>query len=778
MQKEKVLMVCPNEEKMKILENTTNDKELNNIKFMTKEEYISNYYFTYDNKTISYLINKYNYNLDVCKVYLKNLYPIDINKNYKSKRLNFLKDLKKELLDNNLLIINNGFKEYLKDKKIIVKNYYDLDKYEELALNYKLEVEDNNLNIEVVKCNNIEEEVNDVCLKIIELINKGINLNNIYLTNIQSEYLYIIEKLFNYYNIPININNNSSIYSTKVVKDYLNTKELDLNNKNNLPITKKLINVLSSLTDIEEDSNIYNLLLIDKLKNTKINPVMYKEAINIKDLYKTSFTSNDYVFVLGFNQDILPAMSKDIEFISDIDKEELDMYTTKELNVRRKKVLVNILSNINNLNISYKLSSPFNTYYKSSIIDEYNLKETEPLKDNLNKSNIYNKLRLGEKLDNYYLYGEEDNTLEELNNHYDISYNTYDNSFTGIDNNIYLSFIKEPLNISYSSMNNYNECNFKYYISNVLRIDTYEEQFHQFIGNLYHTILSLKDNKDFDLEKEYNYFIENSTYKLTLKDRLLLVKIKKDLIELIDSINKQETLTTFNNKYYEKRVEIELPNKKIHTIFKGFIDKILYLDNIEETYYSIVDYKTGTIDTHIEPMKYGLHMQLPVYMYLIKNSNLFKNPKFTGIYYQNILFNYPSCNDEEELQKIKEDRLKLQGYSIDDPEILEKFDETYQNSNLIKSMKYSEDKGFYTYSKIIDEETSNKMIDYTKKIIDETSNNIINSKFNINPKYYDKENISCKYCNYKDVCYMKDKDVEFLSKVEDLSFLDGGEENA
>ena len=32
---------------------------------------------------------------------------------------------------------------------------------------------------------------------------------------------------------------------------------------------------------------------------------------------------------------------------------------------------------------------------------------------------------------------------------------------------------------------------------------------------------------------------------------------------------------------------------------------------------TIVDYKTGTIDTHIESMKYGLHMQLPVYLYLI-----------------------------------------------------------------------------------------------------------------------------------------------------------------
>ena len=53
-------------------------------------------------------------------------------------------------------------------------------------------------------------------------------------------------------------------------------------------------------------------------------------------------------------------------------------------------------------------------------------------------------------------------------------------------------------------MNNYNECAFKYYISNVLRVDSYEEMFHQFVGNLYHRILSIIDKDNFDLDKEFD----------------------------------------------------------------------------------------------------------------------------------------------------------------------------------------------------------------------------------------------------------------------------------
>ena len=770
------LIICPNDVKRKILEENSKNNELVNIKFMTKKEFIDNYYFSYDDKTLYYLMDKYHYNLDVARVYLSNLYGIDENKEYSNSKLIFLRDLKKELIENKLLYFNPAFSEYLKDKEIEVVNYFDLDKYEEIALNTKVEVPTCSLNVEVVKCETLEEEVNDVCLKIIDLLNSGVNINNIYLSNVQEEYLYTIKKLFGYYNIPINIDMNNSIYSTKVVKDYLTSGTLDLENTDNLVITRSLVRILGDLSVIPE-GEIYNTLLIDKLKKTKLSSKKLKNAVNIKDLTNTLFSDEDHVFVLSFNQDILPKMAIDIEFINDEIRNEVNMYTSNEINIRTKKVLVYLLSRIKNLHISYKNASAFNSYYKSSLINDLKLEEIKPIIDNFSYSDIYNKLRLGEKLDLFNLYGEEDEVLKVLNNNYDIAYKTYDNKFTGINNNIYLDYISKPLNLSYSTMNFYNQCNFKYYLSNVLRLDSFEERFAQFIGNLYHRILNLllELGERFDLEKEWNYYLENTDYKFDIKDRIFLIKIKKDLIELIESLKKQQLLTGYDNFYLEKKVEIELENKKVHTVFKGFIDKIMYLEKFGNTYYSIIDYKTGSIDTKIEPMKYGLHMQLPVYMYLIKYGRLFENGIFTGIYYQNILFNYPSCNGVDELEKIKRDRMKLQGYSIDDTEILERFDTTFMDSEYIKSMKYNEEKGFGTYSKVLNSETVELMTEYTKDKIDELSNDILDSKFDINPKFYDKENISCKFCSFQDICYMKNNDLKYLTKVDNFDFL-GGEE--
>ena len=107
------IIICPTSSKNRLLKEYSISKNLVKTKFMTKKEYISNYYYSYDYKTIYYLMNKYKYNLDVVKVYLDNLYSIDINKNYKSNKLNSLKEIKKELLENNLLYINHNFKEFI-----------------------------------------------------------------------------------------------------------------------------------------------------------------------------------------------------------------------------------------------------------------------------------------------------------------------------------------------------------------------------------------------------------------------------------------------------------------------------------------------------------------------------------------------------------------------------------------------------------------------------------------------------------------------------------------
>ena len=758
------IIICPNEEKINILEKINNSNKLHQIKFMTLKEYRDNYYFSYGNEALYYLMNKYKYKIDVAKVYLKNLYFIDINKEYKNKKLEFLKNIKKELIDKKLLKINKIFKKYIKNKNIEIINYYDLDKYEEKDLGIDIKLEEVNLMHEVHEFKSIEEEVEFICIEIRKLLEQGININKIFLTNVTEEYNYILKELFNYYNIPINILFNDSIYGTTIVNDYLKSKDLDLKNPSKLIINKKILSVLEELVNIDENDPLYEKILIDKLKNTYLPNTILDNAINIKELDSYTFKDDEYVFVVGFNLDSLPKTNKDIEFISDKDKEEVDLYDTTYLNIREKLKVEYLLSRIKNLTITYKLSTPFQKYYPSNLINDLKLPVIKEHNISLNYSDSYNKIKLGEYLDKFNLYGEKNDNLETLYSNYDINYNTYDNKFTGINKNTYLENISYPLRLSYTSLNSYNECRFKYYVNQVLKINDYTDTFQAFIGQMYHHILTLYKKDNFNLDIEFNNYLERRN--LSLKEKLLLVKIKKDLIELIEVLKKQQLITGYNSELYEKQAIVKIRDD-IRVEFIGYIDKIMYYKNMDDTYFTIIDYKTGYIDTNIELMKYGLHAQLPIYLYLINYSNIISNPIFTGIYYQNILFNYPTWS--KNLEKDIKERYLLKGYSTDNVDIISRFDSTYENSEYIKSMKYKEDKGFGTYTKLINDDTMLEIVKYMDKHIKEKTNEILSANFEIDPKVYAGNNISCELCNFKDLCFMKNSNIKYLDKVEDFN---------
>ena len=764
------IIICPNAQKLRVLKEQSKTSSFSAVTFFTKEEFFQKYYFDYDERTLFYLMKKYHWDIDVCRTYLSYFYVIDEEKKYQNSKLQFLQKIKKELKEENLLLYSPLFRDYLKDKEIRVENYYSLEKYEEEILSSSFDVSNSSLEKAVYSFSSMEEEVNFTCLEILKLIEKGIPLSKIFLGNVSEDYYYTLKKIFSYYHIPISIPFRNSIYSSKVVLDYLKTNQLDLEDSSKREINEKLVAILNDLVEIDLEDEVGKKILLDRIQHTYFSVSSLENAIQIKDIFQEEFCEDEYVFVLGFNQDSLPKLKKDIDYLTDSDKKEVSLYSTKEWNEREKKITISVLSHISNLYLSYKRESPFQKFYPSSLIGELRLQEISQYEDSYQFSHLYNKLRLGEKLDQYYLYGEESSSLWNLFSSYEIPYHTYDNSFQGISHDLYLENLPYPLRLSYTSMNAYYECKFKYYIQSVLQLGEYEDTFASFIGSMYHRILSLYRRSGFDFEKEYQAYLEKRN--LSFKERLLLVRIRKDLLSLIDVLKKQQLLTGYDDDLSEKKVVISM-DKEVSVEFVGYIDKIMYYQNIEDTYFSIVDYKTGMIDTHIEPMKYGLHMQLPVYLYLLHYGRVFQNPIFTGIYYQNILFSYPSWSLK--LEKEKQERYYLNGYSTDNVDVLSRFDSTYLDSTYIKSMKYSEEKGFGPYTKTISDDMLYRMVEFTKKKIEEARDSILDADFSINPKKYDGKNISCEFCSFKDLCFQQEKDIVYLDKVEDLSFL-GGEE--
>ena len=559
------------------------------------------------------------------------------------------------------------------------------------------------------------------------------------------------------FDIPVCLPKKISIYNTKEGKEFF--REGDLSVIKNEDILNKVTAVLNGLVGIEE-SPYYKDILKYRLKHTYLDNVYLKESVQIKSL-NTVFSRDEYVFCLSFNNDLIPRYIKDDSYITDSMKDEVSIYKTYEMNKIIKDKTLSKLKEINNLSLSYHLYDEKEMII-SNLAKELSLEEVKEDK-NLSLSDKYNRLKLSEYLHDYNNYNVKNEDLDLLYGNYENIYNSYDNSFTGIDKKDYLDYVKKPLTLSYSSLDNYNQCGFKYYIKNVLKIDKYDETFNIFIGNLFHYLLSLKDEDNFNFEREWNKYLEKK--ELTNKELVLLSFIKDDFKKILEKIREMMATSSFKEAYSEVSVEEKL-DKEIEVIFKGIIDKIITFDNINDTYYAVIDYKTYDKKFDLNNIVYGLDMQLPIYTYLIGKSNLLKNPIFAGMYFEKVI------NSKRE----EEPDIRLVGFSTDNLEVLEKLDSNYKKSKMIKSLSLTEN-GFGSYAKVLGEDEQFNLVKLVKKKIEESAQDILDAKFMINPKKIEKDNIACKYCDYRDLCFKKEKDVEELKKGS-LEECLGGDNNA
>ena len=753
------IIIIPSNLKKKVIEETRKKYYNYNIKFMSMNEFINKYTFTYNNKTIYNLMNKYNINLSSALVYLNNIYYIS-NKLDNSK-MNKLKEIKKYLDDNNLLIYDNKFKEYIKDKEIHIYGYNYINKYYLnilKELNYKIHSQNyNNYNIDkVYEFNHIDDEVIFVIDKIYELLRNNISIDKIKLI-ISNEYQEVIYKLFKIYNLPINIKKRS-IYSIKQVKEVLNNLDnIDtmLDNITNINIKEKIINVLNNYSFIDNKKEVLDLIVND-LKNTYLDEE--NDGIRLSSL-EDIYNEDDYVFLLGFNKENIPTLYKDNEYFSDKEKEILELDTSNELNINKKIEVIRRIHNIKNLTISYKLTDNNNTYTKSDLLD--NIEIIKNYKHKYINSDMMNKIFLIKALDNLVKYNIKDQDLDLLYSNYSIPYMTYNNEYNNIDKNKLYKYLNNKLTLSYTALENFYKCKFKYYLSNILKINIIEDDFAILVGDICHYILRCMDDKEFDYDTCFNNYL-NTKREFTKRELFFLDNIKEELKFVIETIKKQYTYSTFDKNMKEKAIYIN-KDKNIKVTFMGVIDKVLYKEEENITYLVVVDYKTGSTNINLKNMQYGLGLQLPIYLYLSSKMEL-KNVKVVGFYLQKLFTN--TLDNTKDYITARENNLKLEGYSTDNENILSKFDTTYNDSKLIKGMKTTS-KGFSTYSKVLNDEEIDNMINNTDKLIDKAIKEILEADFEINPKVIDGNNVSCSFCEYKDICYLREKDITYINREEE-----------
>lgn len=757
--------------KMRLLDVLSKEKRFNNNKFYSFRELKKKLIFDYNNKTIEYVMNKYNVNINIAKIYLENLYFL---KDLEDNKVKFLNALKKDLDENNLLIYNKEFRKYLENKDITVYNKSKLSKEEKRileGLNIRIENNlNNNYEPSIYEAENIEEEVEYVIRSIKELLCKNVDINNIKIIA-SKEYNKYLDYFCDLFGLPINIASDNTFYGTKIASKFLelyDNYEIDeiidkLSDEENI---NDLITIVNKSV-LVDDKYARKEFIINDLKTSKVKGVLYKNAIEIGSL-DDYYSSDDYVYLIGCNRGIFPKVYNDDNFLSDKILDELGLDTSVEKNKLEIKKNLEFIRNIPNLVITYNLFDGEKVKYPSNIIEELNVdvKKIE-IDRRISYSKILSNLSYAKDLDNLYKYNDEGKYLKMYQKNLNIPYKEYNNTYFKVDKALLKDSLESGITLSYTSLEMYNECSFKYFLNSIMKLNIFENTFKIVVGKIVHHILEIGLDKKIDIDLEISNFIKDLDFSFGAKELFYLHKITKEIKFLLDYLEEQKKHSKLNEYLFEEEISIDKSYDGIDITFKGVIDKVMMTKYNDKEVIAVIDYKTGDKNIKLDTLEYGINIQLPIYLYLLKKSSRFKNSVIAGFYIEKVLNNCLNIDKNKSLETLKKENLRLQGYTNSNETIISLLDDNYLDSKMIKGLRFKNDGSFYSTSKVLSNEEMDKLIIVVDEIIDKVIKSIVNGDYEINPKVIKGKNIACEYCKFKDICYVTKEQELVLGCEED-----------
>lgn len=518
--------------------------------------------------------------------------------------------------------------------------------------------------------------------------------------------------------------------------------------------------ILSVLGDEVCDLKLFYTTLFSGLSSTKISTTpLGTNSIFVGDSSVSFFDRSKNYFVLGAVEGNFPLVLNDCGIISDSEIDALsDNYKLEpsiaQINFKERFKAFEILLkpteklflsyNFKDGNASKVLQDICNMFVIENSTGGFNclgFKKYEEL-DFLNKNNNY-KIAKSNFVDVYrsVLDGQKDKQKEAS-----LLYN-----FLNLTNKDLINFEhqnKLKLNksvffnkntVSVSQVESFMTCPFLHYIRYGLKIKENDEgELDSLnIGKILHAvgekflklnILPIEDSKVSKIVGNvFNQVIQEDIFEsLRLKNtNIILIKnLQNEAVRFCEALNYQAKHSKFKPVYFEARfddknkikaIKIKVKNKILTLV--GQVDRI----DIFEDYFRIIDYKTGKCDKSFKELFFGKKVQLEAYLKVCENSLKLKP---SGAYYFPIKGSFVG----EEIGANQ--KYKLKGRTLSSQNIFEASDDKLinQTQSDIIEVNYTkndeEDKKLSAYSKLLNFDDMQNMMDYALNIIKKTCEDI------------------------------------------------------
>lgn len=474
------------------------------------------------------------------------------------------------------------------------------------------------------------------------------------------------------------------------------------------------------------------------------------------------FLEHQCLFILGFAQGNMPKVERDIGYLSDDIRHTLGLDTSRIRNEQSRYSLEQLLAHPGKVYLSRSEMVQGAPTLPSPFVDTLVMTESPMLYAHHGHDYGYElgliRKKLYEELKTYYQI--EHPYLASLTAAFPQKPERFHYAFKGLD-----VPDKDSVRLSYSAVNTYFHCGFKYYVERVLHVEPYQQdRFHMHLGTFAHAVFEhlQGDLNQFDIVFEQQLEIAPD---LTPKERVLFRHLQSKLKE-VATFNDLHQKAMQNPSFHEElEVVMEVDT---HTTMKGYIDRAIVVQpQAEKAYVALMDYKSGSESFDKKLVDYGWSLQLPIYALMMDYHPQLKGKPLLGVFIQHIIDKKMNSEKLEINQQRFSKHYQLDGVAVEDAERLLAFDASLQKGkSLFISGITPVSTGFKKSKNIISEGDMQRLQATAKSKIQEASEKIRRHEFPINPIHINSSHDSCTHCPFKDVCFRHQSDVRMV-KFED-----------
>ena len=487
-------------------------------------------------------------------------------------------------------------------------------------------------------------------------------------------------------------------------------------------------------------------------------------------------------FILGAAQDIFPAIIGDNGVITALDKDYL-----KENEYPLKSGFENLFS-FENLYFYKALTTAQSLLYISCSKKNLDSKqilsaEIENLRSGLNLPCSNNRLyeyAINKEFFTDYLSelanGKNRNSILRILKELDISAKEIPPRQFEIKDLEYLAqILGESITISPTGAENYFQCEFLYFLRNILKLKPLEkvELSSRLAGDYLHFIAQKvmeKYGPDYykapweDIKSNISIavdsFIEENYPKEIANDAKFAAQhenMRENATQLLQYIYEEQNNSLFRPIAFEEKIGlggavpplvIKAGEKQVNVV--GVADRVDLFAGEEHNYLRIVDYKTGTKKFSLDEVYNGLSSQLLLYMGALLQSDFkgLDNLQPAAVVYQPADAAFKFDKDDEGLYTAI-------GMAISNPEIAAAFDQSKEGRfGLIKGEeKISAALG----STVVGEKMFNIVLQHTQDKIKEMAIGVYGGKFDGDALATNEGFSPCNWCQFSAICQSTDK---------------------